>query len=120
MTVALPARGAPALGRARWPSLVLVTVLSVLVASLARWGPDWPAQEFRAWVAAHDGLSLITTRWYSGSVLPSYSVLYPLLAGALGGVAGSAVLGVLSCVVITWVASSLAPTGSRARELLFG
>ena len=30
--------------------------LSVIVA--ARWGPDWPAQEFRAWIAAHDGLSV--------------------------------------------------------------
>lgn len=97
-------------------SVAAAAVLSVLVAWLARWGPDWPAQEFRAWAAGHDGLSLWTMRWYGGSALPGYSVLYPIFAGALG--AGT--VGVLSCVGATWAACGLAPRTGRARAVLFG
>jgi hypothetical protein len=101
--------------RAALISVALAAVLSALVASLARWGPDWPAQEFRAWVAGHDGLSVFTTRWYGGSPLPGYSVLYPLLAG----VVGAGVVGVASCVAITWAATGLAPAG-HVRSIVFG
>ena len=98
------------------PGVLLVSVLSALVATFARWGPDWPAQEFRAWVAGHDGLSVFTTRWYGGSALPGYSVLYPPLAAVLG----PGLLGVLSCVTATWAACGLAPRTSRGRAVLFG
>lgn len=109
-------RSAPHHLRVRLPSLALVTVTSVLVAWLARWGPDWPAQEFRAWIAGHDGLSLWTMRWYSGSALPGYSVLYPPLAAVLG--AGT--VGVVACVAITWSASGAIPNVSRRRATLIG
>ena len=89
--------------------------MSVLVAWLARWGPDWPAQEFRAWIAGHDGLSLWTMRWYGGSPLPGYSVLYPPLAAVIG----PGLVGVLACVAAMWVATGLAPRSSRARALVF-
>jgi hypothetical protein len=96
-------------------SAAVVAALSLLIGSVARWGPDWPAQEFRAWVAGHDGLSVFTTRWYGGSPLPGYSVLYPLLAGTVG----AGVVGVASCVVATWAATGLAPAG-RVRAIVFG
>ena len=100
----------------RLPGLALATIAGVLVAWLARWGPDWPAQEFRAWIADHDGLSLWTMRWYSGSALPGYSVLYPPLAAVLG----AGVVGVLSCVAITWCASGVLPDVGRRRAVLIG
>src|ERR1700757_3902209 len=93
-------------------STVLLAVLAgALIVTLARWGVDWPAQEFRAWIAGHDGLSLWTMRWYSGSALPGYSVLYPPLAAVLG--AGT--VGVVACVAITWSASGVIPNVSRRR-----
>lgn len=105
---------------ARWWSAVAVAVLSVVIASVARWGPDWPAQEFRAWVAAHDGLSVWTVRWYGGSALPGYSVLYPLVTALFSNaVMGAAVVGVASCVAATWAASLFAPTSSRTRMMAF-
>ena len=52
-------------------------LLSALIAGLMRWGPDWPAQEFRAWTAAHDGLTAWTNQWYSGQALPGYSLHLP-------------------------------------------
>src|SRR5881392_3710481 len=49
-------------------------VLALLAIAFARFGADWPAQDFRAWVAQH-GLSVWTNAWYGGSALPGYSVL---------------------------------------------
>ena len=94
------------------PALTLV--LGIAVVALARWGPDWPAQEFRAWVAAHDGLGTWTSRWYGGEALPGYSVLYPPLASVLG----SGVVGVASVVVAAWATTSMAPQ-ARARGRWF-
>jgi hypothetical protein len=84
---------------------LLALVLGVAVVLVARWGPDWPAQEFRAWVAAHDGLTAWTSRWYGGEALPGYSVLYPVLGGAFG----SGPVGVASVVVAAWASASMAP-----------
>lgn len=111
-TAVLPGRTA----RVWLPGVAVVTAASVLVVWLARWGPDWPAQEFRAWIAGHDGLSVWTTRWYSGSALPGYSVLYPVLAGLIG----PGTLGVLSCIAITWLSFGLAPRIDQRRAVLFG
>jgi hypothetical protein len=66
-------------------------------------------------VAGHDGLSVVTTRWYGGSALPGYSVLYPIVAGALG----AGLVGVVSCIATTWAAAGLAPAG-RVRAIVFG
>ncbi|HEY8301073.1 MAG TPA: hypothetical protein VIG48_04180 [Jatrophihabitans sp.] len=114
MTVFPPTR----LGRRAgewWPGVAFVAAASVLVAWLGRWGPDWPAQEFRAWIAGHDGLSLWTMRWYGGSALPGYSVLYPPLAA----VVGPGLVGVLACVAAAWVATGLAPRTNRVRAIAF-
>src|SRR6478609_11319675 len=82
-------------------TVLLAALAGALIVTLARWGPDWPAQEFRAWIAGHDCLSLWTMRWYSGSALPGYSVLYPLLSAVIG----AGLVGAVSCVAITWSAS---------------
>jgi hypothetical protein len=93
--------------------MAVAALLGALVVSLARWGPDWPAQEFRAWSAAHHGLGVITTRWYEGLPLPGYSVLYPPLAAVFG--AGG--VGLAACVLITVGAAGIAPPASRRRAL---
>jgi hypothetical protein len=114
VTACLPASALRRTGD-RLPALAFVLAASVLVASFARWGPDWPAQEFRAWIAGHDGLSWWTMRWYGGAALPGYSVLYPPLAAVLG----PGLVGVASCVAATWIATGLAPRTSRTRALCF-
>lgn len=89
-------------------------LLGAVVVVLARWGPDWPAQEFRAWVAVHEGLNVWTNRWYGGQALPGYSVLYPPLAAVLG----AAATGLLAVVATAWAAAGLAPAG-RVRATAF-
>ena len=87
---------------------------AVLIAWFARWGPDWPAQEFRAWSAAHDGLTAWTNRWYSGLALPGYSVLYPVLGGALG----ASLTGILAVAAAYLGAAAFAPSHSdRVKRL---
>lgn len=89
-------------------------IAGIAVVTLARWGPDWPAQEFRAWIAVHDGLSAWTPRWYGGSALPGYSVLYPPLAA----VAGAAGIGLAAAVLAAWAASAFAPR-ARPRAIVY-
>lgn len=72
-----------------------VLVVGSAIALWARWGPDWPAQEFRGWLAAHYGLIVWTNNWYAGAELPGYSVLYPVLASGLT----VGLIGVVSAVV---------------------
>ena len=93
-------------------AVVVMTGLTVVLA--ARWGPDWPAQEFRAWIARHDGLSTYTLRWYSGTALPGYSVLYPVVSLALS----PGIVGLASCVAITACAGRFVSGLSTARALL--
>lgn len=70
---------------------VVVLLVGSAIALWARWGPDWPAQEFRGWLAGHYGLIVWTNNWYGGTELPGYSVLYPVLAAGLSvGVIGVA------------------------------
>ncbi len=98
--------------RARGRALAVTAgtaLCGVVVVSMARWGPDWPAQEFRAWIAVHDGLSAWTARWYGGSALPGYSILYPPLAKLVG--AGG--VGLASVVSAAWAAMGLAPRDPR-------
>ncbi|HEY7008781.1 MAG TPA: hypothetical protein VH395_07570 [Jatrophihabitantaceae bacterium] len=93
-------------------ALAAVLALALVVVLLARWGPDWPAQEFRAWQFAHDGITAWTTRWYGGEALIGYSVIYPVLAGALG----VGTVGIAAVVLAAWAASAFAPQGPvRAR-----
>jgi hypothetical protein len=114
MTSVLPRRAAAPASRP-FIGVVLVASFGLLVVWLARWGPDWPAQEFRAWSAAHEGLAAMTTRWYSGLPMPGYSLLYPPLARVLG--AGG--VGLASCVLACWGASGIVPGTSRRRTVAF-
>lgn len=102
-------------------TVLLAAVAGALIVTLARWGVDWPAQEFRSWIAGHDGLSVVTFRWYGGSALPGYSVLYPLATAAFhSGEIGAAVVGVVGCVGATWAAVLLATGLSLQRQVVFG
>lgn len=84
---------------------VVALVLGAVVVSLARWGPDWPAQEYRAWLAAHDGLIAWSNHWYSGEALPGYSALYP----AFGALLGAPLTGLLAVGACAWAAATFAP-----------
>ena len=88
---------------------VLGLLTAAVIAAVARWGPDWPAQEFRAWSARYNGLTAWTNNWYSGQALPGYSVLYPAVSSTLG----AALTGLLAVVATTAAASRLTPEGSR-------
>jgi hypothetical protein len=88
-------------------------VLAALIATAARWGADWPAQEFRAWSARHDGLASWTNRWYAGQSLPGYSVIYPVVSSVLG----AALTGLAAVVAATLGAALLAPTVGRLRRV---
>ena len=97
-------------------ALVLpATGLALLIAWTAAWGPDWPAQDFRAWLAQHTGLTIWSNAWYAGDALVSYSALYPLLALALG----AALTGVFAVAATSAAAVGLAPRGSRWRAIAF-
>jgi hypothetical protein len=84
-----------------------------LVAVAARWGPDWPAQEFRAWVASEHGIVAWTSQWYAGQPLLGYSVLYPPVAALFG----APLTGLLAVVVTTTLASWLAPPASLRQRV---
>lgn len=81
----------------------------------AAWGPDWPAQLFRAWLARHVGYTVWSNAWYSGDAIISYSVLYPVFALGLS----AALIGVLAVGATSLAAVDLAPTGSRWRAVGF-
>jgi hypothetical protein len=82
----------------------LVLIVGSVVSLVARWGPDWPAQEFRGWLAARYGLIAWTNNWYGGSALPGYSALYPVLASVLAVGA----IGVAAAVAASFGAVDLA------------
>ena len=97
-----------------WPNVVVPgagVVLAGLIATLARWGADWPAQEFRAWSARHDGLTSWTNRWYAGQPLPGYSVVYPVVSSVLG----AALTGLAAVLLATLGAARLAPVSPFRR-----
>ena len=91
-------------------------LVAFLVALVARWGPDWPAQEFRANLARQFGLVAWNNGWYSGHALPGYSAIYPLVASRLG----ASVTGGLALVVAASAAVRLTTTsvGERAERYL--
>jgi len=90
----------------------LLTLLAgTFVVIAARLGPDWPAQEFRTWLARHAGLQAWNDQWYGGHALPGYSVLFPPIAYVLG--AGAT--GLIAATVTAWLAPRLvASPGGRA------
>jgi hypothetical protein len=88
---------------------VLAATLGIVVVTLARWGPDWPAQEFRGWLAINTGLSTWTNSWYGGEPLPGYSVLYPPLSELLG----IGLTGLLAVTISAWAAGRLVSVPGR-------
>jgi hypothetical protein len=101
----------PVVGSKRSPAFIaqLTFLLGIAVVLFARWGPDWPAQEYRAGLAVDNGLLAWTDQWYGGQALPGYSVLYPLFAALLGA-AGT---GVLATTAAAWAADRLLPRVRR-------
>ena len=91
-------------------------LVGTLVVTLARWGPDWPAQEFRSAMARAFGLLAWDDQWYGGHALLGYSVLYPLIAALLG----ASITGVLAVAVASYAAVRLLPAQlSRAADIGF-
>src|SRR3954447_23940811 len=81
---------------------------------------DLAAQAFRADLFADHGFLIWNNDWYAGHYLPSYSVLFPPLAAAVG----PRLVGALSAVVAAGLFGALARRryGERARlgTLWFG
>lgn len=97
------------------PLVLPAAGFAVLIAWQAAWGPDWPAQLFRAWLARHVGYTVWSNAWYSGDAIISYSVLYPAFALGLS----AALIGVLSVAATSMAAVGLAPTGAWWRAAGF-
>jgi len=104
--------GLPA--RRGWDPLlaaILATLPIAVLIGLGAKGGDMPAQLYRSELARH-GVWLWDNHWYSGLYLPSYSILYPPLAGlvgdlllvGMGGVVASALF--TDLVLRTWGASA--------------
>jgi hypothetical protein len=89
---------------------------SVLVGSLvvttARWGPDWPAQEFRSALARSFGLLAWDDQWYGGHAMLGYSVLYPVVSSILG----APVTGLVAVAVSAYAAVHLLPVAITRRQ----
>lgn len=117
LAATLPGRAGPAPGpRRQLVAAAAMAAVSLLVVHFARWGPDWPAQQFRAWLARSSAFLLWNDSWYAGHPLPGYSVLYPLVAHELG--AGGT--GVVASVVAAWGAYRLLPaTVGPARHRVY-
>jgi hypothetical protein len=94
---------------------LLALAISTLIVLLARFGPDWPAQEFRAHLAQEVGLTAWNNQWYGGHPLPSYSLLYPAVAALFG----AGLTAVLAAVGSTWLVTRLLPP-IDAGSLRFG
>ncbi|MGI8879158.1 MAG: hypothetical protein ACR2KJ_01325 [Jatrophihabitans sp.] len=90
----------------------LTAVSALLVVLVARWGPDWPAQQFRAGLAGHASLHVWNDQWYGGHALPGYSVLYPIVSAVLG----ARVTGLLAVTAAAWAAGLLLPSDEVARH----
>ena len=97
------------LGRRPW---LLALVISTLVVEFGRFGPDWPAQEFRAKIAHDFGLLAWNNQWYGGHPLPSYSLIYPAIAALLG----AAITGVVAAVGCSLLVTLLLPPTDIGRR----
>lgn len=96
----------------RSPIVVASTAACALVATFARWGPDWPALEFRALVATISPLPVWNDNWYAGTAMAGYSVVCPMLSRLIG-TTGTAVAASGLCA---WGAARL-PVCARRDQL---
>lgn len=103
------ARAWRAVSRRPW---LLALAVSTVVVLVARLGPDWPAQEFRAHLARDVGLTAWNDQWYGGHPLAGYSLLYP----PVSAVFGAAFTGLLAAVGCTWLVTRLLPPVDTGRR----
>ncbi|MGH2951946.1 MAG: hypothetical protein ACRDKX_07885, partial [Solirubrobacterales bacterium] len=89
-------------------AIALPTALAALLAGgYLAWSPpstDLAAQTFRAELVADHGFMLWSNAWYGGHHLPSYSLLYPSLAAALGVRVAGALAAVAAAALFALVA----------------
>ena len=110
--------GAAALGRPTEPRRVVLLAVAISAAASAlylAWQPqtlDLAAQTFRADLWDRYGWVLYNDAWYSGHLVPGYSLLYP----PLGALLGPEALGVLCALVASalFAAIGLRAYGRRA------
>jgi hypothetical protein len=81
----------------------MTLVAGAAVITVGRVGPDWPAQEFRTWIARNAGLLAWNDAWYAGHALPGYSVLFP----AFAKIFGAGLTGLGAATACTWSAGKL-------------
>ncbi|MGH9060864.1 MAG: hypothetical protein ACRDZY_15340, partial [Acidimicrobiales bacterium] len=93
-------------------SVFATLIIGTLVVTTARWGPDWPAQEFRSALARSSGLVVWDDQWYGGHALLGYSSLYPVISGVLG----ASVTGLAAVCVAAYAAVRLIPDDLPHRE----
>ncbi|HVB26430.1 MAG TPA: hypothetical protein VNE21_00805, partial [Mycobacteriales bacterium] len=62
-------------------------------------GPDYAGQIFRTWLVRQAGYAVYDTAWYGGHVLLGYSLLFPILAAAVGTVTVGLLASVASAVL---------------------
>lgn len=93
----------------------LTALSSLVIVLVARWGPDWPAQQFRAGLAGHAGLHVWNDQWYGGHALPGYSVLYPVIAAVMG----APITGVVAATTAALAAGHLLPAAQIGRHRRF-
>lgn len=115
-------------GLARRPSRVnsrLPPGLLVGVALVLLWlivdprTPDLAAQVYRVSTFSHVGAILFDERWYAGHPMPSYSLLFPLIAANLGIRLTAAISVVASCALFERIAAKVYGPGGSWGSVLF-
>lgn len=95
--------------------VLLAAGLAALVVFFATWGPDWPAAEFRAWLAKHVGFTVWSNAWFSGDALIGYSPLFQFAGYAVGAL----FTGLIAVALASYAATGLAPRDSLWRAIGF-
>ena len=81
--------------------------------------PDLAAQVYRVSMFSHFGAIVFDERWYAGHLMPSYSLLFPLVAANLGIRLTAAISVVGSCVLFERVALGIYGAAGRWGSVLF-
>jgi hypothetical protein len=91
------------------PWIVTAALCGVTLA-LSVYGPDYPAQIYRATLFRHHGPLIWNDQWYGGHPLLGYSTLFPPMAAAIGARSVGALACIGSTVALTRL---LRPRGGR-------
>ena len=81
--------------------------------------PDLAAQVYRVSTFSHLGAILFDTRWYAGHAMPSYSLLFPLIAANLGIRLTAAISVVASCALFGHIVARVYGPSGRWGSVLF-